>query len=96
MRTWLLSWNRAIQTQNTVETILRWRSIFKVGQVLQQSRVGPVWSPYCELQYALRYIPVRILPRVTCRSALLRLERHSQGWVVALGVLGPPGVAVRG
>ena len=64
--------------------------------LLRQSRVGPVWSPYCELKYALRYMPVRILPRVTCRSALLRLEGHSQGWGVALGVLGSLGVAGSG
>ena len=33
------------------------------GGVVTASRVGPVWSPYCELQYAVRYITVGILPR---------------------------------
>ena len=68
----------------------------QLSVVLRQSRVGPVWSPYCELQYALRYMLVAILPRLTCRSALLRLEGQSQGWGLALGVLGSPGVAVAG
>ena len=37
--------------------------VLDVGHVVTANRVGPVWSPYCELQYALRYIPVGILPR---------------------------------
>ena len=36
------------------------------------------------------HIPVSCLPRLVCRSALLRLEGHSQGLVVSLSVDGTP------
>ena len=56
--------------------------------MLRQSCGPGEWSPYCESQYAQLYIPVG--PGSPCRSALLRLEGHGNGWVVALGMFGLP------